>query len=303
VEFKTDHILDRKILNRILIVSIGIILIYFAYDVFLGSLQTPYFVNFVILFIYLAALAWLNYGRNTGIKIKIILSFLALSVFGGFFSLGGLLGIAALDFCNFFIFIVTIFKKRDRLVFLSIYTVAFLSMVLIQVVRPDWIFDQRSSDPAWFNMVEIISRCLAAINVGYAVKQEYELESEKVLHMNIELKNIQEELLTQNEQILQQKEEILMINERLEEIVKERTAKIVHLNERIIAYAFFNAHKVRGPLVRILGLINVLKIQPIDTNLDKQILSDYLAKIESSSVELDNVIKEINQELNQKDSF
>jgi signal transduction histidine kinase len=286
-----------------LTVSIGIIFLYFVYDVVFGTLQRAYYLNFIILFIYLAALAWLNYGRNTGIKIKIILSFLALSVFGGFFSLGGLSGIAALDFCNYFIFIVTIFKKKDRLIFLAIYTLGFLAIIYVQVTHQEWITDQRSTDTDWFNMLEIISRCIAAINVGFAVKQEYELESQKVLKVNYELKNIQEELLAQNEQILQQKEEILLINERLEEIVKERTAKVVQLNERIITYAFFNAHKVRGPLVRILGLVNILKIQPLQTEHDQQTVSGYISKIESSSIELDNVIKEINNELSQRDSF
>jgi len=41
----------------------------------------------------------------------------------------------------------------------------------------------------------------------------------------------------------------------------------------------------------------------METEHDQQTVSDYISKIESSSIELDNVIKEINNELSQRDSF
>jgi signal transduction histidine kinase len=74
--------------------------------------------------------------------------------------------------------------------------------------------------------------------------------------------------------------------------VKERSAHIETQNQQLTEFAFFNAHKVRGPLARILGLVHLIKISPTD-GLNR----DLVTRLDESSKELDETIKEINKVL------
>jgi signal transduction histidine kinase len=66
-------------------------------------------------------------------------------------------------------------------------------------------------------------------------------------------------------------------------------------NKKLIEYAYFNAHEVRGPLARILGLAYLVKSRPEDNPLDM------IEKIEFSANELDKVIRDINQSLSNEE--
>ncbi|NJL15415.1 MAG: hypothetical protein HC913_22020 [Microscillaceae bacterium] len=86
------------------------------------------------------------------------------------------------------------------------------------------------------------------------------------------LEKATEEILAQTEALQQQKEEILSLNQHLEATVKTRTAQMNQQNETLREYASLNAHKVRGPLARILGLIYLLQHQPPETLAEAQAL-------------------------------
>ncbi len=66
-------------------------------------------------------------------------------------------------------------------------------------------------------------------------------------------------------------------------------------NRQITDYAFSNAHKVRGPLSRILGLIYLMKREP-------EIISteNLMDKLEISAIELDTVVRDISKILAEK---
>lgn len=102
----------------------------------------------------------------------------------------------------------------------------------------------------------------------------------------MELKSINVELAVRSEEIEAQKNEIDAINNHLEELVQERTRQLENRNFRIREYAFSNSHIVRGPLARILGLINVLNMQP-------SLSDEVYPMIQKSALELDEVINEI----------
>lgn len=111
-------------------------------------------------------------------------------------------------------------------------------------------------------------------------------ELNKVIHER------NEEITAQSEELMEANEEIRRINESLEEEVSFRTLKIKTQNEKLIEYAYFNAHKVRGPLARILGLAML-----IETDLTLEEIRDLNKKLNLSALELDEVIKEINKKL------
>jgi hypothetical protein len=88
---------------------------------------------------------------------------------------------------------------------------------------------------------------------------------------------------------------VKLINENLEKLVQERTDKISQQNQKLIDYAFRNAHNVRGPLARILGLVNLISIEHKETN------SIYVSRLSESAEELDSSIKDMSKLLEEED--
>ena len=107
--------------------------------------------------------------------------------------------------------------------------------------------------------------------------------------INHELHETQEELIAKNE-------EYEAINRNLEALVEERTKLIESKNRQIIDYANINAHKVRGPLARILGLINISYYSK-----NEEELKDIIQKINAPAKELNDIIDEINKTLSEKE--
>jgi|GEM_PF-4576784 len=76
----------------------------------------------------------------------------------------------------------------------------------------------------------------------------------------------------------------------IERFITEK--KLRRQNEQLFKYAHLNSHEVRGPVARILGLIEV-------TRLDKD--SDYLdffEKVKSETKDIDKILRTITVELN-----
>ncbi|MEO9805683.1 MAG: two-component regulator propeller domain-containing protein [Reichenbachiella sp.] len=112
-------------------------------------------------------------------------------------------------------------------------------------------------------------------------EQKTELEEK-----NKRLEEAQEEIRTANDQLQE-------INDHLEEKVVKRTNRITMINQKIKEYAFLNSHKVRAPIVRILGLVN---LYDSDT-LSSQEISEVNANIKNAAHELESITKKINNAL------
>jgi len=106
-----------------------------------------------------------------------------------------------------------------------------------------------------------------------------------------ELKERKEEIEVQNEELLQGQENLSQINLHLENLVEERTQKIRTQNEILLNYAYTNAHHVRGPVARLLGLIQLSRMK---TDLD---YPWFFEKVEHETREIDIIIKRIGSEL------
>lgn len=137
---------------------------------------------------------------------------------------------------------------------------------------------ERNVIPYFLNI--IVSALL--IYFGYGLFKSTHLEHETKLN-------------EQNATIIKQKEALTDIKEQLESVLKLRTAKIEAQNNDFIKYAFLNSHKVRSPLARILGLIN---LTPFEDFTDEKKRDFYFTQIKNNVKELDEVLKEIGVMLN-----
>jgi signal transduction histidine kinase len=106
---------------------------------------------------------------------------------------------------------------------------------------------------------------------------------------NKALKIQQIKIEQQSEEIKTQSEKIGAINESLETKVVERTSELEKKNLALEEYTFIIAHNLRGPLARVLGLVNLL-MSPIIKPDEQPIILEHLKK---SSDELDTTIKSI----------
>jgi hypothetical protein len=96
------------------------------------------------------------------------------------------------------------------------------------------------------------------------------------------------------QQILEEKQrEITEINESLERKVMERTLELNRRNQQLTDFAFTNAHHIRGPICRLLGLSNVLSLTRNEEEVLK--IADYMC---TSITELDAITRKTSEELN-----
>ncbi|MCU0417682.1 MAG: GAF domain-containing protein [Cytophagaceae bacterium] len=104
-----------------------------------------------------------------------------------------------------------------------------------------------------------------------------------------------EKIKQQNRILEVQRDEIRWMNERLEEKVKNRTEELFIRNKQLEEYAFMNAHKLRGPLCRLKGLIYLFQKDPNAESYRDELIH----YITVSAEELDAVVHQITQKLHE----
>jgi signal transduction histidine kinase len=65
-----------------------------------------------------------------------------------------------------------------------------------------------------------------------------------------------------------QKDELTHLNQNLEKVVLLRTTALEEQNQKLIDYAFYNAHELKGPFCRIKGLLHLMELS--DNENDRQ---------------------------------
>ncbi len=125
---------------------------------------------------------------------------------------------------------------------------------------------------------------------GY-LKMRYDAIHLELINTNSELTEKASEIETQNEELVQSQQNLYELNLNLEKMVHDRTDKIKQQNEQLIKYSYNNAHHLRGPVARVLGLIQVSRLAE---SVDHAFL---FQKIEEQTYEIDAVVRKINDEL------
>jgi PAS domain S-box-containing protein len=110
-----------------------------------------------------------------------------------------------------------------------------------------------------------------------------------VAHEITETKKREAEISEVNEKLNKALDEIKKMNSQLEERVQERTIALEEKNKYLAEYAFINSHLLRGPLCRLLGLIQLLSYTDIS-----EADSELLRYLRMAGEEIDNVVEKIN---------
>jgi signal transduction histidine kinase len=123
------------------------------------------------------------------------------------------------------------------------------------------------------------------------LKASYDRIHVNLKDANIDLQEKNNEIAAQNEELLQIQDNLNELNVDLERLVNERTEKIQVQNDILLKYAYRNAHDLRGPVARLLGLASLVKLESPPAH-------DFIMeKMVEQAHEIDHVVKQINVEL------
>ncbi|HEY9045069.1 MAG TPA: hypothetical protein VIN08_04205 [Ohtaekwangia sp.] len=279
--------LEVNILLRFLRSTILIIFIYILYDLYHQTGFDNLLKAAITGMVFAACHEWVVRSHGSPLARRVSMGMIMTSISAGFFFQGGMFNINALDMFGLIIALIIIFTGRDRTVFLSIYLLILSGMITIQLSHPEWVADLRKDDDTFMNILEILMRIGNILYISYEYKLEFERERTRVFETNEQLEEANAEVSAQNELIAS-------YNRRLEVLVDERTRDIQLLNHKLIEYAYFNSHKVRGPLARILGLVYLIRLTAsTEKDFSMEIFFSHISMLEQCSEELDSVIKAI----------
>lgn len=151
----------------------------------------------------------------------------------------------------------------------------------------------------WFLLLLTIAILIILYSI-YRIRFYFILKNQKKLKNEVEfrtkeIQRMNQEIQAKNEELINQSEQIANTNERLEDLVQDRTQKLKEQNERLSKYAFMNSHELRGPICRMIGLLNLLKLTKNEEH------HKILLLIQETGLELDAVTRKINNTLDNVD--
>ncbi|WP_375561955.1 tetratricopeptide repeat protein [Bernardetia sp. OM2101] len=139
----------------------------------------------------------------------------------------------------------------------------------------------------WINKKSSIK--LHKINLKLSATQE------EVIKQNRTLSEQSAELTTQAEELKSSHEELVTMNDNLESMVTERSQELVEKNKMLEEYAFINAHKLRAPVARLLGIMQILELSKDTTEIEF-----YLQLCNKEIQDLDRIVWAIKEAIEEK---
>ncbi len=94
--------------------------------------------------------------------------------------------------------------------------------------------------------------------------------------------------------------ELSSINAQLEAVIEKKSGDIHSLNRKIVRFAQYNAHRIRGPLARIIGLVQIINLDFMNKKIhDREQFEFCLQGLKKNATELDEMIKAVTMLLNE----
>jgi len=141
--------------------------------------------------------------------------------------------------------------------------------------------------PSYFNIMGSIRFEMVATSL---ITSLYLVQFETRENIQQHKNNLEQIVESRTAELALANKTLTYLNENLDDLVKHRSKKISEQLNLIIRYAHMNSHEVRAPLARILGLLEIIKLEKTVVASDK--IVNELCK---SGDELDEVIKNMNR--------
>ena len=291
----TDDI-ERNMMLQVLAVSLLGILVYIFNSLFVIKSPQILYSSLGIFVLYGGLFVMVYLPENFLLKKRISFLVVFLSIVSSFFMMGGLKGIACIDIVNMVLYTSVIYKGKEQNFYFGVLFTTFLSLTFVQINFPFIIKNNAADDPDWMWAINIFIRIGLSFNIGMALRKAYSKEHEKTNELILEINNLNNEILAQNEELKSIQEDLKNNNSKLERIVYDRTKKLEEQNDTLTTYAYMNSHIFRGPVCRLLGLLQLMKLEKKEES--KIELENYLyEEVES----IDRVVKDISKILYESD--
>jgi signal transduction histidine kinase len=260
-----------------------------TFDVMIEAPINSIFINLIVtvFFVLLLSLTRLEKSINF---VALLLHLALLPAFAYFWYYnGGIIGIVPFVLCPYIGFIIATTNGLIKWITIIIYLI-----VLVVLLYFPSLVGPTHNEPLNLDSKPIDYFIFGLVITLFTVylKNKYLHFRHQVEIRNSQLERIATTLINQNEELKTQQEEIKAINENLENIIKEHTRGIEIKNRELAEYAFINAHMLRAPLSRILGLTSLIEMDfPAHSHHE-------IRNIKSLAHEMDVVVRKINEVLN-----
>jgi len=280
--------LERDILQYGLLVCIC----YELYQTFMSFLPTlradlallNIFISIFLLFLYILSQ---RHGAH-----PLLLLALHLLVMGGFTffwkNFGGLAGTVPSLLCVYTSFIMVCSHGWARWSIIG--TVALTLVAYLEfpgVLGMSTYFEPDKIEPTQ-RMVDYLIAAALLVIVTIYMKRKFLFYRKQVKRRYRQLGQIAETLHEQNRELATRQEETRAINENLESMVEARAHEAEVKNQELSEYAFINAHMLRAPLCRMIGLLNLMEKDATTE------LAEDISRLKKITQEIDARVKEIN---------
>jgi signal transduction histidine kinase len=136
--------------------------------------------------------------------------------------------------------------------------------------------------------IDFFVNTMVLVLITYYLKENFFSFRESVEKTNARLKKSSEKLMDQTGELHQQQGELNILRNNLEKIILGKVNESQKKAEILKEYAFVNSHRVRAPLARVLGLIDLIEIEG-----KRNSSSDSLQRIKRDAQEIDIILKKI----------
>jgi len=136
--------------------------------------------------------------------------------------------------------------------------------------------------------IDFFANTMVLVLITYYLKENFFSFRESVERTNARLKTSSEKLMDQTGELHLQQGELNTLRNDLENIILGKVNESQKKAEILKEYAFANSHRVRAPLARVLGLIDLIEIEG-----KRNSSSDALHRIKRDAQEIDIILKKI----------
>jgi signal transduction histidine kinase len=188
-------------------------------------------------------------------------------------------------------FIVSVMLRKRLMWLMHGITFIMINVIfIVQFLNPNLRFSSSLNDLVTVAITYSILYFILTYGTG-VLKFRYDELYQFQREANEELQAKTNEIEAQNEELTQVQDNLSALNKDLERLVTERTKKLSIKTEKLVQYSYTNAHDLRGPVARLMGLV---AIQRMDANPDHVF---FYNKIEEQAQEIDSVVRKINVDL------
>ena len=144
-------------------------------------------------------------------------------------------------------------------------------------------------------LVGIIVLFTIVLIISYRSYKRKLKNSEIITEQKKEVEKQRDKIKRQNDLLEEKNKEITILNNNLENLVKERTEELEKSLEQISSYQHDLAHNIRAPFVTLVGLLQLIKHEKFDSKDNQAILERLQQTSENISVVLQDISRELSK--------